>query len=187
LLGMPLFSLATQYPQRVGCCRDLGDQPKQSLASKMRPRLRIAFGSSAAFAHGLIEAHADGRYELTPLGRLAGESEVEVISIIRLVECLRPLQPEHPALIAAVQVTHELNQVYLPLNKKTSKEAQSWSTELARQAVPHHVLRCLARDINEQQSPVRRQLNAQKNESEGKLKLVGARRPLGPWSKRRRS
>ena len=104
-------------------------------------------------AHGLIERHAEGRYELTPLGRLAGETGTEIVSVIRLVECLRPLQPEHitdPALITAVQVTHELNQVYVPLNKKTPKEAQSWSAELARQAVPHHVLRCLARDINDQ-------------------------------------
>jgi helicase len=104
-------------------------------------------------AHGLMEAHADGRYELTPLGRLAGESGTEVVSIIRLVECLRPIQSEQitdPALITAVQVTHELSQVYVPLNKKTPKEAQSWASELARQAVPHNILRCLARDINEQ-------------------------------------
>ena len=110
-------------------------------------------------AHGLIEAHDDRRYELTPLGRLAGESGTEVVSIIRLVECLRPLRPEHitdPALITAVQVTQELSQVYVPLNKKTPKEAQSWSAELARQGVPHHVLRCLARDVNDQHEEAER-------------------------------
>ena len=61
--------------------------------------------------HSLIEAHADGRYELTPLGRLAGESGTEVVSVIRFVECLQPLRPEQitdPALIAAVQVSQEL-------------------------------------------------------------------------------
>ena len=103
--------------------------------------------------HSLIEAHADGRYELTPLGRLAGESGTEVVSVIRFVECLQPLRPEQitdPALIAAVQVSRELDQVYVPMNKKTPKEAQSWSVELARQAVPDHVLRCMARDINDQ-------------------------------------
>lgn len=103
--------------------------------------------------NGLIEAHGDGRYELTPLGRLAGESGTEVISIIRLVECLHPLRPDQitdPALIAAVQVTHELSQVYVPMNKKTPKEGQSWTSELQRQSVPSHVLRCMARDINEQ-------------------------------------
>ena len=74
--------------------------------------------------HRLIEVHEDGRYELTPLGRLAGESGTEVASIIRLVDCLRPLRPEQitdPTLIAAVQVTRELDQVYIHLNKKNSE------------------------------------------------------------------
>jgi helicase len=103
--------------------------------------------------HRLIEARGDGRYELTPLGRLAGESGAEVASIIRLIDCLRPLRPEQmtdPTLIAAVQVTRELDQIYIPLNKKTPKEAQSWLTELSRQGVAPHVLGSLARDVNEQ-------------------------------------
>jgi replicative superfamily II helicase len=103
--------------------------------------------------HGLLEAHDEGRYELTPLGRLAGESGVEVTSVIRLVDCFRPLRAEEitdPTLIAAVQVTRELDQVYIYLNKKTPKEAQSWISELMQQAVSPHVLHCLGRDINEQ-------------------------------------
>jgi helicase len=102
--------------------------------------------------HGLIEAHEDGRYELTPLGRLAGESGVEVTSIVRLVDCLRALRPEQitdPTLIAAVQVTRELDEVY-NLNKKTPKEGQSWLSALANEGVSQHVLRCLGRDVNEQ-------------------------------------
>jgi len=42
---------------------------------------------------------------------------------------LRPLHAEEiidPTLIAAVQVTQELDQVYIYLNKRTPKEAQSW-------------------------------------------------------------
>src|SRR4051794_37590631 len=65
----------------------------------------------------------------------------------------RPLRPEQitdPALIAAVQVTQELDEVYVPMNKKTPKEAQSWSAELASQGVPHQVLRCMARDVSDQ-------------------------------------
>jgi helicase len=103
--------------------------------------------------HGLIEAHADGRFELTPLGRLAGESGTEVISIIGLVDCLHPLGAEQitdPTLIAAVQVTRELDQAYIYVNKKTPKEAQSWTSELGHQGVPQHVLRCLSRDMKEQ-------------------------------------
>ena len=61
--------------------------------------------------HGLTETK-DGKYHLTPLGRLAGQGLCEVGSVVRLVECLRPLSPEHitdPVLIAAVQSTVELN------------------------------------------------------------------------------
>jgi replicative superfamily II helicase len=114
---------------------------------------------NALARHGLIEAHDDGRYELTPLGCLAGESGTEVLSIIRLVECLQPLRPEQitdPALIAAVQVTRELDQVYIYLNKKTPKEGQSWLPALTSQGVPGHVLRCLGRDVNESHDQVAR-------------------------------
>lgn len=103
--------------------------------------------------HGLLESHEDGRYELTPLGRLAGESGTEVASVVRLVDCLRSLPPEQitdPTLLAAVQVTRELDDVYIYLNKKTPKEAQSWLSELANQGVTPHVLHCLGRDVNEQ-------------------------------------
>jgi hypothetical protein len=51
--------------------------------------------------------------------------------------------------IAAVQVTRELDEVYIPLNKKTPKESQSWLTELGNQNVPQHVLHCLGRDVKE--------------------------------------
>ena len=82
-----------------------------------------------------------------------------MVSIIRLVECLRPLRPEHvtdPGAYPAIKVAQELSQFYVPLNKKTPKEAQSWSAELARQGVPHHVLRCLARDVNDQHEEAER-------------------------------
>lgn len=103
-------------------------------------------------ANRLIEARGDGHYELTALGRLAGAGVVEVTSVMRLVECLRPLEPEQltdPALIAAVQITRELDQVHIPLNKKTPKEAQSWLSELARQGVPPLMLRTLGHDVSE--------------------------------------
>lgn len=86
---------------------------------------------------GLIEARGDGRYELTPLGRFAGESGTEVVSIVRLVDCLRPLHPEQitdPTLIAAVQVTRELDQVYIHLNKKTPKKVSRGCLNLAPKA-----------------------------------------------------
>jgi len=47
-------------------------------------------------------------------------------------------------------VTQELDQVYIYLNKRNPKEAQSWLSELMQQGVSAHVLHCLGRDINEQ-------------------------------------
>ena len=77
--------------------------------------------------HDLVQVLDDGDlYELTALGRLAGESATEVTSIIRLVECLGPVTAQHisdPALIAAVQTTSEVDEVYFPINKKSTKRS----------------------------------------------------------------
>ena len=104
--------------------------------------------------HRLVEVHANGRYELTAIGRLAGESSCEVASIIRVVDCLSPLDPgqiSDPTLITAVQVTAELDQVLFPINKKsTQKEPLTWFQELRHQNVPDHVSNQLRRGATEQ-------------------------------------
>jgi len=101
--------------------------------------------------HGLVEPQADGKYQLTPLGRLAGNGVCEVESIVRLVDCLRPLGDDEvtdPALIAAVQTTLELNQVLFPINKRsTQKEPQTWTQELRRQGVPITIIGDLQRNV----------------------------------------
>jgi len=88
--------------------------------------------------HQLIEMVEDGRYRLTDLGRFAGEGGVFVDSIIRLVEVLRPLTaaPNSSTLIAAAQVTRELDEVYLSFNRKAKNtEHRRWPMELAQQQV----------------------------------------------------
>ena len=79
--------------------------------------------------HRLVEVGVDGRYLLTGLGRLAGESATEVASVIRLVDCLGPLelaQISDPTLITAVQTTREVDEVHFPMNKRsTQKEPQT--------------------------------------------------------------
>jgi helicase len=81
------------------------------------------------------------------LYRLAGESATEVHSIIQLVEALSGLSADEitdPALITAVQMTAELDQVLFPLNKKsTQKEPQRWSNELHVQGVSGQLLNSL--------------------------------------------
>ena len=90
--------------------------------------------------HRLVKANAAGAFELTDLGRLAGESAAEVASIVALVDCLSGLRPDHitdPVLIAAAQTTVEVDQVLFPINKKsTQKEPQVWPNELRGQGVP---------------------------------------------------
>ena len=94
-----------------------------------------------------MERDDAGAYHLTQLGRLAGQSATEVRSIIRLVDCLRRVQPEEisdPALITAAQVTAELDDVLFPINKKsTQKEPQVWHYELRRLGVPGVLLNVL--------------------------------------------
>ncbi|WP_222872672.1 hypothetical protein [Hankyongella ginsenosidimutans] len=99
--------------------------------------------------HGLVQKNTTGAYELTKLGRLAGESAAEVGSIVALVDCLGSLQPQDindPVLIAAAQTTVEVDQLLFPINRKsTQKEPQLWPNELRRQNVPWHVLNALHR------------------------------------------
>jgi helicase len=105
--------------------------------------------------HALIEKNAVGAYELTALGRLAGESATEVRSILQLVDCLRTLNPAQitdPALITAAQATVELDQVHFPMNKKsTQKEPQLWPNELRHQGVPSSLLAALQRNTQDVQ------------------------------------
>jgi hypothetical protein len=77
---------------------------------------------------------------------------IEVVSVIRLVSCLRPLSVDQitdPLLVAAVQHTLELDAVNVPLNKKTQKEAQTWLEVLRRQAIIESVLRLFAVEVRE--------------------------------------
>ena len=91
---------------------------------------------------------------MTPLGRLAGESAVEVETLIRAIPCLRALRPEQvtdPALIAISQASTELDAVHFPLNKRSrQKEPQHWVRELQGQGVSHTILAALRRNVTEQ-------------------------------------
>lgn len=109
--------------------------------------------------HGLIETDGE-TYELTALGRLAGESATEVCSIIRLVEALSPLEPDaitDPALIAAVQSSAELDSIHFPINRRSKeKEPQLWPNELRRQGVVGQLLNFLHRFVGDQHQPTLR-------------------------------
>jgi hypothetical protein len=117
-----------------------------------RHGLEIALDDLAR--HGLVERREGERFYLTALGRLAGESAVEVETLIRAVDCLRTLRPEEvtdPALITIAQTSAELDAVYFPVNRRsTQKEPQHWMSELGRQGISHTVLANLRRNMTEQ-------------------------------------
>lgn len=102
----------------------------------------------------LVEQDKDGNYHLTPLGRLAGQSGVEVESIIRIVNALSGINPANindPALIALSQISVELDQVLFPINKRsTQKEPQIWAGEVAKQGVPSQITSAMQRSIQEE-------------------------------------
>jgi replicative superfamily II helicase len=104
-------------------------------------------------SHNLVSLGDDGRYHLTSLGRFAGEAGVEVESIVRLVEALSGNSADaisDPTLVAATQLTVELDQVLFPINRKsTQKEPQTWEAEIRRQNVPGSVIRALHMSVQD--------------------------------------
>lgn len=101
--------------------------------------------------HGLVDRNANGRFDITALGRLAGESAVEVETVLRAVACLRALRADEvtdPALIAIAQTSAELDDVYFPVNKVSKhKEPQHWYGELRAQGISGTVLGSLQRNV----------------------------------------
>jgi len=113
-------------------------------------RQRIEEALANLESHELIERDHAGGYRITGLGQLAGAG-VEVESVVRLVDALRSETAEsinEPTLIAATQVTVELDDVLFPINRKsTKKEPTTWTSELHRQDVAPSVLRSLHRNV----------------------------------------
>ncbi len=108
----------------------------------------------------LVKADADGRYRLTDLGRIAGRSGTEVRSVLRLVGALRRVSPEainEATLVTATQVTVELDEMWLPLNRKSKdKEPNTWPYQLSRQGVPTPMIQALRMDAYDLSEPTMR-------------------------------
>jgi helicase len=103
--------------------------------------------------HGLIDRDENAGFHLTALGRLAGESAIEVETLLRAVDCLRGLRADEvndPALIAIAQTSVELDDVYFPINRRsTQKEPQHWIQELFTQGVSHSILAHLQHNVKQ--------------------------------------
>lgn len=106
---------------------------------------RLRRGFEQLVAASLIEADGAG-YSLTPLGRFTGESGVHVDSIVRLVRGLRGSAGSlnSVGLVAAAQLTSELDDVFLPVNARAvNTEVPRWPRVLAQQGAPHALIRAL--------------------------------------------
>jgi hypothetical protein len=85
---------------------------------------------------------------LTALGRVAGESGTSVESVLRLAEALKGTTVDainDATLVAATQLTQELDSVTIPVHRKSHKERDRWQTALREQPVPMRLLRELLR------------------------------------------
>ncbi len=114
-----------------------------------RTKLEAAVADLAR--HQLIGDDGAGRYALTPLGRLAGESGTDVTSIVRLVDALRDpfVAVNDASLIALAQLTTELDDTYLPINKKSkNREPTRWIGGLQQQGVATRMLQIGAREVH---------------------------------------
>lgn len=106
---------------------------------------RLRQGFEQLVAARLIETEGSG-YRLTALGRFAGESGVHVDSILRLVNGLRGCASglNSVSLIAAAQLTSELDAVFLAVNAKAvNTEVPRWPAVLSQQHVPQALLRAM--------------------------------------------
>lgn len=108
-------------------------------------------------AMGILERNRliendDLGYRLTGLGKLSGESGVEVVSIIRLVEALRGIavsQISDADLIYAAQITKELDDLYFPTHKRSHQEQDRWRQAAARDGLSRNIRSALERHLSE--------------------------------------
>ncbi|MGV9722811.1 DEAD/DEAH box helicase [Nocardia beijingensis] len=94
----------------------------------------------------LIE-QSDQGFRLTSLGRFTGESGVHVDSIIRLADVLRHIDGaalKSTGLVAAAQLTKELDGVYMQINLRgKTAETSRWSSVLLQQDIPPSLVNAL--------------------------------------------
>ncbi|WP_158542232.1 DEAD/DEAH box helicase [Pedobacter chinensis] len=101
----------------------------------------------------LVHKDVEGFYRSTALGKLAGDSGLLVESIIRVVDCLSKLteaQMTEPNLLALTQLCVELEEVYMPINKRsTQMEPATWAAEIKRQNIAHTIVSSFSKHANQ--------------------------------------
>ncbi len=93
----------------------------------------------------LVKA-GEGRYRLTSLGEVAGHLGIAVESVVRVAAALRgvPLARVGAAtLVAAAQVTEELDGIFLPVHRRSVQERARWRAVPGQQGLPDSVTRAI--------------------------------------------
>jgi replicative superfamily II helicase len=92
---------------------------------------------AALIAAGLVDQEPDGSLTLTELGRYAGESGIEVQSVTNVASLLRFVRGPlgFADIVTVSQVTTEMDQLYVPANRRSRQEQSQWPTSLRQQGV----------------------------------------------------
>lgn len=94
---------------------------------------------------GLLDREPSGKLTLTELGRYAGESGIEVESVANVASILRfaPATLGVADALVIAQVTVEMDQQYIPANKKSIQEKQRWPNTMQQLGADVSLLRNL--------------------------------------------
>lgn len=91
---------------------------------------------------GLV-AQAEDRFRLTDLGKISGELGVKVETVVRIGRALRGLnapQLTDMVILAAVQLSLELDDVIFPIHRKSIQERQRWQGAIHSYGLPSSVI-----------------------------------------------
>jgi hypothetical protein len=101
--------------------------PTAEIAGNVAELQRLAF----------ITADSDGILHLEPLGRLAGESGVEIETMVRLADAAPIVGPAPSVgeLIVLTQLTRELDEARIGVNARSHQEKAAWTGELRRRGL----------------------------------------------------
>jgi helicase len=97
----------------------------------------------------MVQRDEEEKLSLLPLGRFAGEAGVAIETIVRIAGLARRVHglEDDRSLLALVQLTAELDELFLPVNSRGwRKEATAWFGQLSQLGVASEALDALRRD-----------------------------------------
>lgn len=104
--------------------------------------------------HQLIKMNNDGYFQTTLIGKIAGDSGIEVESIIRIISVINQIpssQLSSLVFLGITQLSKELEQIYMPINRKgVFKESQTWSNAVHAQRVPTQLVNAFSNHSKDQ-------------------------------------